>query len=325
MPRRCNFLKIIHAILANIPSIRWLMKIYMRFFPVFLMVMLVSGFTAGVVDAKNAKEEVDDTKVSYDSVPLTQPFVAITFDDGPSQMLTPVVLKILADRNIKATFFAVGESAQSHPDVIKAEVMAGHEIGSRAWSHSGFSKSSDASWHSDMARTDQAIKLAAGRSPRLFCPFDKDFSEQECDQMNKDFGYKVIFWNLDSLAVKSQGAAAIVQTIVSQVKPGSIIMSSDIDSTSVQALPTVLDALISKGYKFVTVPQLIALASPAGMSRYLAANPDAAPKPTASAANPHTSSTTTEKPSTSAGGFHPFGEATPPSGAPVPNNGTDGQ
>src|SRR5271154_3860476 len=159
------------------------MKINLRFFSVFLMVT-----TLGAVAF--AAPEV---KISYDSVPMTQPFVAITFEDGPSPMLTPQVLKILSDRNIKATFFAVGESAQAHPEIIRQEVVAGHEVGSRSWEHSAFAKPSDAAWHGDMARTDQALKLAMGRAPRFFCPFDTDFTAQESSQVNRDFGYQVIF------------------------------------------------------------------------------------------------------------------------------------
>ncbi|HWB58605.1 MAG TPA: polysaccharide deacetylase family protein, partial [Chthoniobacteraceae bacterium] len=95
------------------------MKTNIRFLAV-LLVVSMQGFALGGTRAPE--------QVSYDSVPITEPYLAITFDDGPSSMLTPQVLKILADRNAKATFFVTGENALSHPDIVKQELAAGHEI-----------------------------------------------------------------------------------------------------------------------------------------------------------------------------------------------------
>jgi peptidoglycan/xylan/chitin deacetylase (PgdA/CDA1 family) len=256
-----------------------------------------------------------DGKISYDSVPTTLHVVAITFDDGPSPMLTPQVLKILADRNIKATFFAAGESVQAHPEIIKQEVSAGHEVGSRSWSHTGFSDLTGTQWLTDLQHTDQAIKLATGRSPRYYSPFDAAFSDVQCDTVSKQFGYKVIYWNVDSQAVQDKGAAAIAGSIVSQVKPGSIILSSDVNAASVEALPLVIDTLTAKGYKFVTVPQLLALGTPAGLQKYLAANPGAAPAPPP----PTAQDTRPINQSNYGGDSHPFGERTPPPGVTTPS------
>ena len=107
------------------------MKTNIRFLFVFLTVAAAHAFALG--GTKTAE------KISFDSVPMTDPYVAITFNDGPSSMLTPQVLKILADRKVRATFFVVGESALSHPDILKQEFAAGHAIGSRSWAHTLFS------------------------------------------------------------------------------------------------------------------------------------------------------------------------------------------
>jgi peptidoglycan-N-acetylglucosamine deacetylase len=282
------------------------MKTNMRFLPVFLAIIVVQAFALG-------GQRVPE-KISFDSVTISQPYVALTFTDGPSSMLTPQVLKILADRNVKATFFVTGENALSHPDIVKQEIAAGHEVGSRSWSHSIFSDVSDTQLLSDLQRTDQAIKAATGNSPRFFSPFDTTFTDVQCDTVNKQFGYTVIFWSVDSLAVKDKGAAAIANTIITQAKPGSIIMSSDINSSSIQALPVVIDTLVSKGYKFVTVPELIAISTskkfrPAGAT--YATRPASPPDTTYSPAPSTSSSTTTP------GGFHPFGVESPGGGTTV--------
>ena len=158
---------------------------------------------------------------------------------------------------------------------------------------------------SDLQRTDQAIKAATGSSPRYFSPFDTTFTDVQCDTVNKQFGYTMIYWSVDSLAVKDKGAAAIANAIITQAKPGSIIMSSDINSYSVQALPLVIDTLVGKGYKFVTVPELIAMSTD---KKFRPAGP-------AYATRKESPSTTTYTPapsnSTTSGGFHPFGVASP--------------
>ena len=292
------------------------MKTQGRFFSVFLMVMVAQT----VVFAGPRAPE----KISYDSVPITQPCVALTFTDGPSSMLTPQVLKILADRNIKATFFVVGESALSHPDILKQEMAAGHEIGSRSWSHSLFGgQESDQQLLSDLERTDQAIRTATGSSPHYFCPFDTTFSDVQCDTVFKQFAYKVIYWSVDSLAAKAKGAAGIANAVISQAKPGSIILSSDIDSSCVQALPMVIDTLTSKGFKFVTVPELIYDSTPAGQRKLQADGVTSAPPvapvtPVASTSNPPPPPASTDYPAAPSG-YHPFGVSSPAPSVTVPD------
>lgn len=252
-------------------------------------------------------------QVSYDSVPITEPYLAITFDDGPSSMLTPQVLKILADRNAKATFFVTGENALSHPDIVKQELAAGHEIGTRSWAHEIFSRPTDDQLMADLQHADLAIKAAIGNSPRLFSPAEESFTSVQCDTVNKQLGYTVIYWTVDSLAEKSKGAAAVANTIITQAKPGAIIMSSDIDSTSVQALGYVLDTLAGKGYKFVTVSDLIAMQYAKKTSRpvRVVSNPGGATSGSPATAPPGTSAAPSASPSSVPAGSHPFGVPVP--------------
>ena len=274
------------------------MKINIRFLFVFLPVMAAEVLAIGGTPPK----------ISYTSVPISQPYVAITFQDGPSSMLTPQVLKILAERKVRATFFVVGENALSHPDIIKQEIAAGHEIGSRSWTHSLFSNQTDQQLLADLQRTDLAIRTATGNSPRYFSPFDTTFTDVQCDTVYKQLGYKVIYWSVDSLAVKDKTAAAIVSSVVSQAKPGAIIMSSDIDTNSVAALPQVIDTLTAKGYRFVTVSDLISMTTAAGQKKFPPIAAASRPPSTTGVSPGYTPAPTS---TTTSGGFHPFGTASP--------------
>src|ERR1700724_3156240 len=71
--------------------------------------------------------------ITFNSVHVDGPYIALTFDDGPNATLTPKLLDLLAARHLKATFFVVGQNAADHPDVLKRAVREGHEIGNHSW------------------------------------------------------------------------------------------------------------------------------------------------------------------------------------------------
>ena len=74
-------------------------------------------------------------KTTYNSVPVSQPYIAMTFDDGPHATNTPRLLDILKERNIKATFFLVGQCAREYPAIVRRILAEGHELGNHTWDH----------------------------------------------------------------------------------------------------------------------------------------------------------------------------------------------
>ena len=95
----------------------------------------------------------------------TDPFIAMTFDDGPSEKLTPELLDILAAHHIHATFFVIGQNAERHPEILQRAVREGHEIGNHSWTHPAFGKMSDAAVRRELQKTDDAIRAAIGTPP----------------------------------------------------------------------------------------------------------------------------------------------------------------
>src|SRR5436309_13710372 len=81
--------------------------------------------------------------ITFDWVHVDGPYIALTFDDGPSAKLTPKLLDLLAAHQIKATFFLIGENAAQYPDIVAREVKEGHEVANHSWSHPNFGKMSD--------------------------------------------------------------------------------------------------------------------------------------------------------------------------------------
>ena len=103
--------------------------------------------------------------ISYSAVHVDGPFIAMTFDDGPSEKLTPELLDILAQHHIHATFFVIGKNVVEHPEILQRAVREGHEIGNHSWSHPAFGKMRDESVRAELQKTDDAIRAAIGGSP----------------------------------------------------------------------------------------------------------------------------------------------------------------
>ncbi len=186
----------------------------------------------------------------------------MTFDDGPHPQNTPRLLDMLKQRNIKATFFLVGECVAQYPQIVKRIVAEGHEIGNHSWSHPQLSKMTDAAVKDQLQKTHDAIVSACGVVPKLMRPPYGAFTQRQQRWCNGEWGYKIILWDVDPLDWKVRNSEHVESEILKQTVAGSIILSHDIHKTTVDAMPATLDALAAKGYKFVTVPELLAMDKP---------------------------------------------------------------
>ncbi len=198
-------------------------------------------------------------KITFSEVNVDGPYIAMTFDDGPHATNTPKLLEIAAKRHIKLTFFVLGECVEQNPDVLRREVAEGHEIGNHSWSHPNLAKLSDADVRSQLQRTEDIIVKTAGIKPKLMRPPYGELTKRQRMLVNHELGYKVILWDVDPLDWKRPGPNVVAQRIIAGARPGSIILSHDIHPPTIAAMPQVFDALLAKGFKFVTVSELLAM------------------------------------------------------------------
>jgi peptidoglycan-N-acetylglucosamine deacetylase len=199
---------------------------------------------------------------TYTAVNVEGPFIAITFDDGPSPENTPRVLKMLRDRNIKATFFLIGQNAAEYPDVVRQILADGHEVANHSWSHPVLSRLSDERVSTEITKCQEAIRSAGGVTPTLLRPPYGALSARQRDWIQSQFGLNIILWSVDPLDWRRPGAAVITKRIIGGTHPGAIILAHDIHRQTVDAMPATLDSLLEKGYKFVTVSELLAMNKP---------------------------------------------------------------
>jgi peptidoglycan-N-acetylglucosamine deacetylase len=216
-------------------------------------------------------------KASYSSCRVDGPYIAMTFDDGPHPVLTPRLLDMLKARGIKATFFLIGQNAAEYPDIVRRIAADGHEIGNHTWNHPQLTKLKPAALREGIERTSSTIAEIIGKPLHVMRPPYGATSEYINHWMNREFGMKVILWSVDPLDWKYRNSARVERQILAGAQPGAIILSHDIHATTVAAMPDVFDSLLSKGCKFVTVSELIAMDKPA--PQVAQKEPSASPTP----------------------------------------------
>jgi len=200
--------------------------------------------------------------ITFNSVHVDGPYIAMTFDDGPSATLTPKLLDILASHHMKATFFVLGEMVAEHPEILARAAREGHEIASHSWSHPNLAKMGQEGVRSQLQRTDDEIKSATGQRPTLFRPPYGSITERQKRWIHDEFGYDIILWDVDPLDWRRPGPAVVRNRILKETRPGSIVLSHDIHPGTIEAMPSTFDQLEAKGFKFVTVSELLGMATP---------------------------------------------------------------
>jgi len=188
-----------------------------------------------------------------------QKLVALTFDDGPDGIYTAQIIEILAQNNIKATFFLIGSLVDKHPSVIIDIVNSGHLAANHSWSHPNLRLKNADEVKRELMGTTEAIKNATGLEPLLFRPPYGEMSLEGMSQANH-LGYTVAGWSVDSKDWQVSTANEILVNTLTNTKRGSIILlhsaGSNLDDT-LEALPELIYTLKAQGFEFVTLDNLL--------------------------------------------------------------------
>ena len=201
--------------------------------------------------------------ITFSQCHVDGPYIAMTYDDGPHATNTPRLLDMLKQRNIKATFFVVGQCVVDYPAIMKRIIAEGHEVASHSWSHPLLSKMGEGAVTEQLQKTHDAILETTGVAPKIMRPPYGGFTANQRAWANGKWGYKIILWDVDPLDWKVRNAEHVKSEILRHAVAGSIILSHDIHKTTVDAMPDTLDGLTGRGFKFVTVSELIAMDKPA--------------------------------------------------------------
>ena len=186
--------------------------------------------------------------------------VALTFDDGPS-FYTPDVLRILRHFRIHATFFLIGEQVAPFAQFMREELAEGNAVGDHTYTHANVSGGGSFAY-SQISRTRSAIRRASGYyTPCLFRAPGGAVSGA-LFPVARSLGMLTIEWDVDPRDWSRPGTGSIYSTVVGQARRESIILMHDGGgprNQTVAALPSIIRTLRSRGYGFVTVPELLGL------------------------------------------------------------------
>lgn len=186
-----------------------------------------------------------------------QKAIALTFDDGPWPTGTEQILSILKKNNIKATFFWVGRYLQTYPEIGKKVAMAGHAIGNHTWSHQYF-KYNEAAAAREIDRTSALIEELTGVKTSMFRPPAGILTNGLVDYAQKQ-KFAVVMWSADSMDWRAS-TPSVFDNVLNQANNGGIVLMHDGGgnrSKTVEALPNIIAEFRKRGYKFVTVPELL--------------------------------------------------------------------
>ncbi len=231
------------------------------------------GITQQLEASKNALNQVVDFavpeqfqgKIIHDiQSNNSEKVVALTFDDGPWRKTTAQVLDILKKNNIKATFFWVGKHLQLYPDIAPQVIADGHAIGNHTWSHQ-YHKFAQAEAAKEIDDTAALIYKTTGVKTALFRPPGGNLKNGLAAYAQKN-KYAIMMWSVDSGDSHGHHVAApnLVSSVLKAAKSGGIVLMHDGGgnrSTTVEALPQIIDGLRKEGYKFVTLPELLQMQS----------------------------------------------------------------
>lgn len=209
------------------------------------------------------------------SGPADRHDVALTFDDGPNPPYTSEILRVLERERVHATFFVVGRAVDAYPATVRREVRDGDAVGNHTWNHAHLIVLDPAQIDRSLEYTDAAIEAATGVRTRLMRP---PFGARDWLVLSESrrLGYTPVMWSVPLAGDwNNPSPAVITRRILRYVRNGAIVVLHDGNrgllcgpehlaprtcdrSSVVAATRMIVEALKARGYRLVTIPQLLA-------------------------------------------------------------------
>ena len=187
--------------------------------------------------------------------------IALTFDDGPHPDYTPRLLEILRKYHANATFFVVGEQAERHPELIREMVADGNAVANHTYHHVNLNripeKIRDQMVATEIKACGEVLAGITGKPPHLFRPPGGDYTDRVLE-VCEALGYKVILWTDNPGDYRSPSPEFLREYVLDSARNGGIILLHDGVEQTVEVLPQILEILQARGFKLVSVDQLMA-------------------------------------------------------------------
>jgi peptidoglycan/xylan/chitin deacetylase (PgdA/CDA1 family) len=186
----------------------------------------------------------------------TRKIIALTFDDGPSEV-TLQILELLKKHNASATFFCIGKNIEKHPEILEQIVDNGHLVGNHSYQHSSlFDFYNKKQIIAEINKTDRLIYNAIKQNPRFFRP-PYGVTTPSIRRALNFTKHHVIGWNIRSMDGIVNDEKKIFNRIKNRIKPGGIVLLHDVSEHSVKVLEKLLLFAAENKYHIVSLEQLL--------------------------------------------------------------------
>ncbi len=182
--------------------------------------------------------------------------VALTFDDGPTPF-TDRLVSVLNDAGAKATFFMIGNKVAANPAGAKRVADAGMEIGNHTWEHPNMTTIPEQYVPDQLSKAQDAITAATGNTPKLWRPAG-GLTDDAVNAVAAKDGLAGVLWDVIPFDwINDSNIAATRYMLMTQIKPGSVVLLHDSYSSTVDLVEQFIPVLKANGYHLVTVSQLL--------------------------------------------------------------------
>jgi peptidoglycan-N-acetylglucosamine deacetylase len=220
-----------------------------RFWSLFTVGMITVSLLAGAMTMESG--------MAVKKVPTTHKVLAITFDDGPHPTTTPALLAVLRAKQARATFFVLGNRVKLYPNLAADIVNSGQELASHSYTHRFLNRLTPEELSEEIDKSEKVID-AIGPKPTLIRPPGGGYNDRLVWELRQR-GYTTVLWSIDPRDWAGKSVQHIVDSVVSQAGPGSIILlhEGEYAASTPAALGIIIDRLRGQGYEFVTVSELL--------------------------------------------------------------------
>lgn len=193
--------------------------------------------------------------------------VCLTFDDGPDRLYTPQVLDVLKAKEVRATFFLIGNRVVEYSDVAQRIIQEGHLVGNHTYTHPEIVKETGEPLRKELSLTEEALAKVGVSGSGLFRPPYGAISPNLVEEA-ASLGYRIAMWSVDSLDWRGLPKDTVIARVMEMMSPGAVVLQHSSGgpgedlSGSVQALPVIIDTLREQGYSFVTLDEMFPIGPP---------------------------------------------------------------
>lgn len=219
-------------------------------------VVLLLGIAAHIILPSKATMATAEKKKPIYCVETSENKIAISFDAAWGADNTQRIMDILEAYKVNATFFLVGFWVDKYPEMVKEIDARGFEIGNHSENHPQMSKLSCEQMRAEILSVNEKIKAITQKTPTVFRPPYGDYCDGLIDTLNSEKMY-CIQWSIDSLDWKEFGRQELVKRVLKNIKAGDIILFHNNAKYTPEALPEILESILSQGFSVCSVGELI--------------------------------------------------------------------